>query len=296
MRVSARTSGMDRHRRLGTGQPRASTRKLVADGGVDREDEEPTDVDETDGDTESDASDADVDTDADADADTDSVADADKDNAADADDSAPDVDADPTAEPGTPAALEQSNVEVHEPGTADPADPKWEKPDPDDIPEFEVRAGEPMAESSDPGGPKTSDPAGPTTPESNHDRASESDPTAGMPNAARSPGDARIQREGTEGYVAALELAARLPEDVRLPEEAADLVPAAVEAELEQDVQSFAAAEFDEESPHVDVLEFVERDGEIWLRLRLGIPTEAFADLDPDEVRAHALQELDGLL
>lgn len=178
-----------------------------------------------------------------------------------------------------PGGLDRSNVEVREAGSAEPADPKWEKPDVDDIPEFETGATEPLTKPAD-------------------DRATgteRDDPTAGMPNTARSPSDSRIDSEGTEGYVAALELCARLPDDVRLPEQAADLVPAAVEAELEQDVQSFAAAEFDNPSPSVDVLEFVERDDEIWLRLRLGVPAEAFADLDPDEIRAHALQKLDGL-
>lgn len=176
--------------------------------------------------------------------------------------------------------LDRANVEVTEAGDAQPVDPKWEKPDVEDIPEFEVRAEQPTTHPpSDDTAPKTAE-----------------DPTAGMPNTARSPSDSRINREGTEGYVAALELCARLPEDVRLPEQAADLVPAAVEAELERDIQSFAAAEFDNPSPHVDVLEFVEREGEIWLRLRLGIPSDAFAAVDPAEIRDHALQELDGLL
>lgn len=190
--------------------------------------------------------------------------------------------------------LDRSNVEVSEGGSSDPVDPKWEKPDPEEIPEFEVRADEPMTQ----GGKTTADPAADAdSTDREHERGQESaDPTEGMPNTARSPGDSRIKREGTEGYVAALELTARLPDDVRLPEEAADLVPAAVEAELEQDIQSFAAAEFENQSPHVDVLEFVDRDGEVWLRLRLGIPAEAFGDLDPEEIRAHALQELEGFL
>lgn len=196
--------------------------------------------------------------------------------------SAESTDADP-ADGAAPDAggLDESTVEVREAGSVEPADPKWEKPDPDDIPEFETGATEPLTK---PGG---------SAPGAGDER---DDPTAGKPNTARSPGDSRIDREGTEGYVAALELCARLPEDVRLPEQAADLVPAAVEAELEQDVQAFAASEFDNPSPHVEVLEFVERDGEIWLRLRLGVPSDAFADLDPAEIRAHALQELEGLL
>lgn len=180
-----------------------------------------------------------------------------------------------------------SNVEVTKTGGADPADPKWEKPDIDDIPEFETGTKEPLARSS---GEAAADQT------HNPDRQEAEDPTSGMPNNARSPGDSRIKREGTEGYIAALELCARLPGDIRLPEEAADLVPAAVEAELEQDLQSFAAAEFDNPSPHVDILEFVEREDELWLRLRLGIPAEAFDDLDPEEIRAHALQKLEGIL
>lgn len=176
--------------------------------------------------------------------------------------------------------LDRANVEVDEAGEGEPVDPKWEKPDIDEIPEFEVRAEQPVTRSG-------------------HEEAtpkSGADPTAGMPNTARSPSDSRINRDGTSGYVAALELCARLPEDVRLSEQAADLVPAAVEAELEQDIQSFAAAEFDNPSPHVDVLEFVEREGDIWLRIRLGISPDAFEVIDPDEIRNHALQELEGLL
>jgi hypothetical protein len=195
-----------------------------------------------------------------------------------------DHEGDTVRDPGGAPGLDRSNVEVTEAGTAEPADPKWEKPDPEDIPEFETGAEKPLERSSGGAGVEG---AGGKTPE---------DPTEGMPNEARSPGNSRIKREGGEGYVAALELCARLPDDVRLPEQAADLVPAAVEAELEQDVQAFAAAEFDEHSPTVDVLEFVERDGEIWLRLRLGVPEDGITDLDPDAVRAHALEELEGLL
>lgn len=177
--------------------------------------------------------------------------------------------------------LDRSNVDVTEAGTAEPAAPKWEKPDPDDIPEFEIRADEPVAT-----GPTDAD-AGAAD--------SGADPTAGMPNTARSPGQSRIKAEGIEGYIVALELCARLPEDIRLPEEAADLVPAAVEAELENDIRSFAASEFGTESPHVETLEFVDTADGIWLRLRLGISPGAFEDLDPDEIRAHAVEELEGL-
>jgi hypothetical protein len=178
--------------------------------------------------------------------------------------------------------VERAGVEVTEAGEAEPADPKWEPPDLDDLPEFELRADEPVARSESGGLDAADDPEG------------SENPTAGMPNTAQVPGT-RLKEEGTEGYVAALELCARLPEDVRLPEQAADLVPAAVEAELEQDVQSFAAAEFDNASPHVETLAFVERDGEVWFRLRLGVSPEAFADLDPEAIRTHALQQLEGM-
>lgn len=185
------------------------------------------------------------------------------------------------SERAEPTGADRSNVEITESGEAEPSDPRREKPDPEDIPEFEIRTEEPPmgghagGESAD-GRPQ--------------------DPTGGRPNTARAPGASGLDEGDTEGYVAALELCARLPDDLRLPEEAADLVPAAVEAELEGEVQTFAAAEFDNPSPHVDTLSFVEADDEIWVRLRLGVPPEAFASLDPEEVRAHALQELDGLL
>lgn len=190
------------------------------------------------------------------------------------------------------------NVEVMDAGEAEPADPKWEMPDMEDIPEFEIRADQPV------GGPGGEDAREPDGVESGtHTGGGDSgthanhaeDPTVGMPNTARSPGGSRIKEEGTEGYVAALELCVRLPEDLRLPEQAADLVPAAVEAELEDDVQQFAAAEFDNPAPHVPELSFVEADGEIWLRIRLGVRPEAFDDLDPGAIRAHALQELEGM-
>lgn len=187
-------------------------------------------------------------------------------------------------EAGGSPGLDRSNVEVTEAGKAEPADPKWEKPDPDDIPEFETGADEPLTKPQSE--PASADRGG---------KAPE-DPTEGMPNEARSPGSSRIKREGTDAYVAALELCARLPEDIRLPEQAAEIVPAAVEAELEQDVQAFTASEFDEHSPTVETLDFVERDGDIWLRIRLGVPSDAFDDLDPEAVRAHALQELEGVL
>lgn len=176
---------------------------------------------------------------------------------------------------------DRTNVEVTEAGESTPADPAWEEPDFDEIPEFEI------------GGGSASRPA--DRPDRETDATPGEDPTAGRPNEARSPGGTRISEEGTEGYIVALELCARLPDDVRLPAEAADLVPAAVEAELEEDIQSFAVAEFDTPSPTVETLDFVEREGELWLRLRLGIAPEAFADLDPDEIRAQALQELEGM-
>lgn len=187
-----------------------------------------------------------------------------------------DRDDDEGDEPDDEASVDRTNIEITDAGDAEPADPKWEKPEPEEIPEFEVRANEPPA-------------SGGRTDSGNND------PTAGMPNTARSPGQARIKEEGTEGYIVALELCARLPDDIRLPEEAADLVPAAVEAELEDDIQSFAAAEFDNPAPAVDILTFDEVEDDIWLRLRLGVPPEAFAELDPDTIRAHALQQLEGL-
>ncbi len=178
---------------------------------------------------------------------------------------------------------DRSDVEVMDAGEAEPADPKWEEPDLDDIPEFEVRADEPVVESDEPATKSSAE-------------ASGEDPTAGMPHDARAPGATTVSSQGTEAYVAALELCARLPDDVALPEEAAELVPAAVEAELEQDIQSFAAAEFDNPRPHVDTLSFEEIDDEIWLRIRIGLSAEGFDDLDPDELRSFALQELEGVL
>lgn len=192
------------------------------------------------------------------------------------------------------ADVNRSNVEVSEAGDADPADPKWEKPDLDDIPEFETGADQPLTTSS------ATDRSTPRDESTVTDRSTTADdrsegPTAGMPNEARSPDNSRIRKGATEGYVVAVEICARLPDDVRLPDQAADLVPAAVEAELERDVQAFAAAEFDNDSPHVDALEFVERDDEVWLRLRLGVSPDAFSNVDPDEIRTHALQQLEGM-
>ncbi|PSP50427.1 hypothetical protein BRC75_00870 [Halobacteriales archaeon QH_7_69_31] len=69
-----------------------------------------------------------------------------------------------------------------------------------------------------------------------------------------------------------------------------------VEAELEQDIQGFAAAEFDNPRPHVDALDFEERAGDIWLRIRMGVPRGDFEDLDPERLRTFALQELEGVL
>ncbi|WP_306052122.1 hypothetical protein [Natronococcus wangiae] len=191
----------------------------------------------------------------------------------------PDSGADESEE--APPDVEESSVDVVESGEAEPAEPRWERIDPDDIPEFEIRADEPVVSGST-GDSSVAD--------------DEADPAAGRPNAARSPGQSRIKREGTEGYVAALEICARLPDDVRLPEEAAEVVPAAVEAELEEDIRAFALAEFGTDAPSVETLSFDEVDGEIWMRLRLGITPEAFTDLDPDEIRTHALQELEGFL
>ena len=202
-------------------------------------------------------------------------------------------DANETAETKADAetGADASNVDVVEPGEAEPAEPRWERIDPEDIPEFEIRADRPAGVGGSAADASADDQdADPTA-----GNSSGADPTAGRPNTARSPGQSRIKRGGTEGYIVALEICARLPDDVRLPEEAADIVPAAVEAELEQDVRAFAAAEFDTATPSVETLSFVEVDDEIWLRLRLGISADAFADLDPDEIRDHALQRLEGL-
>ncbi len=187
---------------------------------------------------------------------------------ADSDESAPEDD-------GSGGTAEESNVTVSEAGETEPAQPKWEKPDVDDIPEFETGGGPAVGHSAD----------------------AKSDPTAGKPNEARTPSSSRLDEHPTEAYVAAMELCAKLPDDVRLPDEAADLVPVAFEAELEQNIQAFAAAEFDNPSPHVEALEFFEVDDDIWLKFRLGAPTETFGDLSNRtyELREYALQELDSL-
>lgn len=193
-----------------------------------------------------------------------------------------------------------SNVDVVESGEAEPADPKWEPPDLDDIPEFEVRADEPSVQGGETGGEATGAPdSGTESGPSDSPRGggtTDVDPTAGRPHDAQAPGATAVSSGGTEAYVAALELCARLPDDVRLPEEAADLVPAAVEAELEEEIQSFAAAEFDNPRPFVDTLAFEEVDDDIWLRLRIGLPAEGFEDLDPEQVRSFALERLEGVI
>ncbi len=197
-------------------------------------------------------------------------------------------------------AADRSNVDVMEAGEAEPKDPKWEPPDVDDIPEFEVRADQPVVDpgadagevAGEPGGEDGAVGGGPGADAG----ATDDDPTSGMPNDARAPGATAVSSAGTEAFVAALELCARLPEDVALPEEAADLVPAAVEAELERDIQNFAAAEFDNPRPHVDTLDFEELDGDVWLRIRIGLPNDDFEDLDPERLRTFALQELEGVL
>jgi hypothetical protein len=193
----------------------------------------------------------------------------------------------------------RANVEVTEAGEAEPTDPKWEKPDIDnieDIPEVtgpKTRPADSDRADASAGG-KSGGQAATNTDISGRQK-SDGDSTAGMPNTARSPGQSRLKKGGADGYVVALELCARLPEDMRLPEEAADLVPVALEAELEQNVQQFAGEQFDNPSPHVETLDFIDVEDEIWLRLRLGIPPEAFADLDPSEIQEHALQKLEGM-
>lgn len=183
--------------------------------------------------------------------------------------------------------VDRANVEVMDAGEAEPAEPRWKREDfddldPEDIPEVS--------------GPKTRATEGAEgTPAAEREPPDES-PTSGRPNTARAPGASRVQE--TDAYVVALEMCARLPEEVRLPEQAADTIPAAFEAELEQDIQTFAAQEFDNEAPYVDTLSFDETDeGDIWVRIRIGAPPEAFADLteELDAIEAYALQRLDSL-
>jgi hypothetical protein len=196
---------------------------------------------------------------------------------------------------------DRANVEVTEAGETEPADPKWEKPDIEDIPEVEgpkTRPADSNQTDASAGGEKGGAAGGQAAADTDISSGQEQDgdPTAGMPNTARSPSQSRLKKGGADGYIVALELCARLPEDMQLPDEAADLVPVALEAELEQNVQQFAGDQFDNPSPHVETLDFVETDDEIWLRLRLGIPPESFNDLDPDEIQDHALQKLDSML
>ena len=63
-------------------------------------------------------------------------------------------------------------------------------------------------------------------------------------------------------------------------------------------MQAFAVSEFDNPTPHVEVLQFTDVDGEIWLKIRMGVPTETFDSLEANmvELREYALQELDTLL
>ena len=212
---------------------------------------------------------------------------------------------DPDDETGTRKADvssgDRANVEVTEAGETEPADPKWEKPDIEDIPEVKGPKTRPASsnQADASAGRKSGEAANEqaaTDTDISGGQKQDSDPTAGMPNTARSPDQSRLKKGGADGYIVALELCARLPEDMQLPDEAADLVPVALEAELEQNVQQFAGDQFDNPSPHVETLDFVEADDEIWLRLRLGIPPEAFDDLDPDEIQDHALQKLDSML
>ncbi|MCQ4334730.1 hypothetical protein KM295_14835 [Natronomonas sp. F2-12] len=172
-----------------------------------------------------------------------------------------------------PEEVDTADVEVTKDGAVDPKEPQWQKPSIDDIPEFETGGNDPTS-------------------------AGDSDPTAGKPNEARTPSTTRFEDAESEAYLAAIELCARLPDDLRLPEEAADLVPAAFEAELEQEIQAFAIAEFDNPTPHVEVLEFTDIDGDIWLKIRMGVPIETFDSLEENmiELREYALEELDALL
>jgi hypothetical protein len=184
-------------------------------------------------------------------------------------------------EDGDGDAVDRSTVTTADAGETEPAEPTWEKPDVDDIPEFEIG-----------GRPATGGEANAATAPDG-----EPDPTAGRPNDARTPASSRLDEGATDAYVAALELCARLPDDVRLPDEAADLVPVAFEAELERNIQAFAASEFDNPTPHVEAMEFFEAEGDVWLKFRLGAPAETFDDLADrtGELRRYALQELDSL-
>lgn len=202
--------------------------------------------------------------------------------------------------------VDESNVEITD--EAEPAEPRWEEPDLEEIPEFELGAEGPLTKPPDAGsgvgsssgsGSESGTGVGSGGPQRSEDPpggGDAADPGAGMPNTPRSPEATRISSEGTEAYVVALEICARLPDDVRLPEEAAEIVPTAVEAELEQDIQQFAAAEFGVETPHVDTFSFDEVDDDIWLRLRIGVPPSGFDRLDPEAIRSHALTELEGIL
>jgi len=183
-----------------------------------------------------------------------------------------DADAD-TSDADHPEDEQKTNVDVSDAGTVEPKDPTWEKPSMDDIPEFETGGRGPSYEM-------------------------QSDVTAGKPNDARTPDSTRLGGTDTDAYISALELCARLPDELRLPKQAADIVPAAFEAELEQEIQAFAATEFDNPTPHVETLCFVEADGDIWLKLRLGAPVETFDQLADRtvELREYALEELDSFL
>lgn len=124
------------------------------------------------------------------------------------------------------------------------------------------------------------------------------DPTIGRPNDARSPGDGRLDTTQTQAYLAAIELIAQLPPTIRLPPEAAELVPTAFEAEIEQELQKYAIAQFDNPTPHVETIAFDEVDGEVWMRIRMGIPPamfDAFTEYR-DAFADYALEELDELL
>lgn len=117
------------------------------------------------------------------------------------------------------------------------------------------------------------------------------------PNTARGPETVDVDGESTEAYIVALEMCARLPDDVRLPEEAADVVPVVVEASLRRRIEEFVAEEFGADEPRVDTLAFEESGDGIWMKLRVGIAPEHFADLAGhlDVVRRVAIQELDAL-
>ena len=76
------------------------------------------------------------------------------------------------------------------------------------------------------------------------------------------------------------------------------MVPTAFEAEIEQELQKYAIAQFGNPTPHVETIAFDAVDGEVWMRIRMGIPPamfDAFTEYR-DAFADYALDELDELL